>query len=846
MDILNVLAEITIYSGIIFAVTMLLKKCLGSKMSPLLHYAVWMVLVVRLMMPVTIASPVHLFVIPAETQSQIAEEQVQPEAYQPASMPETSISVNDTEKASAVPEVNLQTVQVETQSSTLAAVQEHKPLTLPQIIMFIWLVGAGICLAYLVVLYSTLRRKFKRNAAYPSKRLMAIFEEVKAEMGISTDIKLVCQYEYGTPALMFPRTVLMPIDALVSMNDEQAKFALRHELMHYKRGDHITSILLFLLNAVYWFHPFVWFAFRQIRTDMEIACDGAVVKSLNEAGRTRYASLIVSLFAQPMHRQLILGMAQADARKVAEKRVRGIFMRGKSKKSVKLISALLSSVLLVTCFTTACQPTPETPVVINKNAGVMESAISGQDEQETAVPYSAPEWLEFEVDGLPDDYRIVFDAEVDVSDQTAWPVYTVAPATITQAEAEAVRTALLGDAVLYQPGEFRSREEIQRSIDSYEQELKESEGHPNLITAYQQILKDLYIEYERTPEDLVLEPADTQFAFMENRARPEFYGGTEVILDDGGMRYEWTDEARQRAIAAGCENIYGVCWADSGRKMEFLAGNGPYSTGIYYSVADGNLAQNPGVTCTRDEAIGQADALLTAMGLDFVLVSAQTYQDYDYDEETGESVEAGEMMHTLTYKRCIDGVPQDHIVSCLDQSMDEEYWATQSEDNYRPEIPHAETIMISIDDLGVQSFSWVSPIAVVEIDSDSATLMPFDEVQHRIEQQLRAQTLWDPEDYEKEYIDGRRLEISKVKLSYVLMAKKDDMDSYYLAPVWNVCGDMYYHYADSYDNRDETGGYILDENHERNVWRSRYDTGDYSIITINALDGSVIPRHRGY
>ncbi len=63
MDILSILAEITIYSGIIFAVTMLVKKLLGGKMSATMHYAVWVVLVVRLLIPITVVSPVHFFVL---------------------------------------------------------------------------------------------------------------------------------------------------------------------------------------------------------------------------------------------------------------------------------------------------------------------------------------------------------------------------------------------------------------------------------------------------------------------------------------------------------------------------------------------------------------------------------------------------------------------------------------------------------------------------------------------------------------------------------------------------------------------------------------------------------------
>jgi hypothetical protein len=90
----------------------------------------------------------------------------------------------------------------------------------------------------------------------------------------------------------------------------------------------------------------------------------------------------------------------------------------------------------------------------------------------------------------------------------------------------------------------------------------------------------------------------------------------------------------------------------------------------------------------------------------------------------------------------------------------------------------------------------------------------------------------------------RRVEINKIKLSYLIVEKKDSMDSYYLTPVWNVCGDMYLHYTADYPTG-ESDTYSLDESFERNVWRSRYDTRDYAVVTINAIDGSAVLRYRG-
>lgn len=226
-------------------------------------------------------------------------------------MPVTVANTMDT----AVSDVSVPAPQASASVDTTAATTTPaQTLSLPNIALLAWAAGAGAGLTYIMVLYGVLRRRIRRNAAPPTLGLAVLFDEIKTDMGIKARLRLVCQYEYGTPALLFPCTVMMPVDALVAMSDEEVRYALRHELMHYKRGDHIMSLLLSVLCAVYWFNPFVWLAARQMRTDMEIACDSAVVSRLDADGKSHYASLIVGLFARPVHRQLVLGMAHAPLR----------------------------------------------------------------------------------------------------------------------------------------------------------------------------------------------------------------------------------------------------------------------------------------------------------------------------------------------------------------------------------------------------------------------------------------------------------------------------------------------------------------------------------------------------
>jgi len=48
---------------------------------------------------------------------------------------------------------------------------------------------------------------------------------------------------------------------------------LLHELAHLARGDLFALPLLLLIRALYWWHPLVWLAFRELRRQREFACD---------------------------------------------------------------------------------------------------------------------------------------------------------------------------------------------------------------------------------------------------------------------------------------------------------------------------------------------------------------------------------------------------------------------------------------------------------------------------------------------------------------------------------------------------------------------------------------------
>jgi beta-lactamase regulating signal transducer with metallopeptidase domain len=111
------------------------------------------------------------------------------------------------------------------------------------------------------------------------------------------------------------------------------------------------------------------------------ACDSMVVGHLSLEEKRYYAHTLLSMYKKASAPQMVPGMALGGTRRNAEQRIRGIYMKRKSKFNIKMIAVLLAGVIGVCCFTTACQPTPESEIVVNKNNGKLETAIHESDNQ---------------------------------------------------------------------------------------------------------------------------------------------------------------------------------------------------------------------------------------------------------------------------------------------------------------------------------------------------------------------------------------------------------------------------------------------------------------------------------
>lgn len=76
--------------------------------------------------------------------------------------------------------------------------------------------------------------------------------------------------------------------------DSDFTYVLMHERAHIRRLDNLWRVLALVTAAVHWFNPFIWIFLKFFFSDLEKACDEAVLKTCTEAQKREYAAALLN------------------------------------------------------------------------------------------------------------------------------------------------------------------------------------------------------------------------------------------------------------------------------------------------------------------------------------------------------------------------------------------------------------------------------------------------------------------------------------------------------------------------------------------------------------------------
>ncbi len=182
-------------------------------------------------------------------------------------------------------------------------------------VMFgLWLAGVGVYAIRTVVGYRQVRRWVKSSvaASQGNEKLLA---DCCEQVGLRWRVQIRLSSSIWTPLVtgIVRPIILLPEVVVQTLSPAELKAVLLHELQHVVRRDLWQELGLTVIQALYFFHPAVWLAVRQLRRLREQACDEATVAAL-DGRRADYGSGFVKV-AELLVRQapqLTLGIVDSD------------------------------------------------------------------------------------------------------------------------------------------------------------------------------------------------------------------------------------------------------------------------------------------------------------------------------------------------------------------------------------------------------------------------------------------------------------------------------------------------------------------------------------------------------
>lgn len=220
-----------------------------------------------------------------------------------------------------------------------------------------WL-AVALCLGAWFLLSSLiLKHRLSTAKVCTQERMNLLLQDAKQKLGIRREIQLLIQPYIATPSLygIFKPRILLP-ENMTGFSEEEMSYVFLHELSHYKRQDMMTNCLLTLLQLLHWFNPFIWFFFRKIREDMELATDEAAMKQLDTADYRSYGrTLLMAVERFSIYRITGSMMSMAHTKSNLKRRLKRICQFRRPTLAGSLFAVILVLVLGATCLTDAKQ-----------------------------------------------------------------------------------------------------------------------------------------------------------------------------------------------------------------------------------------------------------------------------------------------------------------------------------------------------------------------------------------------------------------------------------------------------------------------------------------------------------
>ncbi|HDR8064751.1 methicillin resistance mecR1 protein [Bacillus thuringiensis] len=321
------LIETSLMASILVGFILCIKVLFRNKLTPRWQYMLWIVLMIRLLLPWSPDSSYSIYSL-FSYRSSVSE-------VIPKNMPATENIVNIESDRKVELESNSKMVTKTSEPEVKVSSEKQTTFSLYKIALYVWLAGV-IVLA--VITFLTNRRLYsyiKKQPDITDEQVATVFNRCKQSMKMKKAVSLRLAGKIASPTVFsfFRPKVLLSKKHMKVLNEQQLQYVFYHELAHIKRNDVAVNWIMYSLILLNWFNPILWYAYFCMREDQELACDAYALTFIDKEEQIAYGHTIITLLEHYSYQ--VPSLANLSRNKRTLKR-RIVMIKKFQKKSYRL------------------------------------------------------------------------------------------------------------------------------------------------------------------------------------------------------------------------------------------------------------------------------------------------------------------------------------------------------------------------------------------------------------------------------------------------------------------------------------------------------------------------------
>jgi len=341
--------EILLTSSALILALLALRQLFRRTVSRRMQYALWLLVLARLLVPVNVGTLAHNVLSAAEPVQAVVEERLDtPVLYvqdgterRPAQLLPGKESQGE---PLSPPSGAAQTAPAD---EYYTVTPTYRTVTLSEALTYVWSAGmAGVGAWFLFTNLRFARALRKARTPYS-------VEGCRYPVYLVSALPSPCLFGVLRPAVYLNEKALQSPDAL--------RFVLAHEQTHARHLDPLWSLLRGVCLTVYWFDPLVWLAAVLSREDGELACDEGTLRALGADERAAYGKTLLALVpvCDKPQNPLLGATTMTSGKRSLKERVTCIAENRQAKAVAVFAAVALAAAVCAVSFTGSSRPLSE-------------------------------------------------------------------------------------------------------------------------------------------------------------------------------------------------------------------------------------------------------------------------------------------------------------------------------------------------------------------------------------------------------------------------------------------------------------------------------------------------------